>query len=160
MELRQIGVIHTPYQDAAPYQPIAEDSGTFRVVVWPEYSRGLRKLSSFRYIYVLYLLHRVTREIDEVVSPPWTDGYEVGLFASRSPVRPNPIGLSVVLVKKIVDNEIYTSGLDVYDGTPLLDIKPYIQDLDSKPDANHGWLDELDARSHLALHIHGIPHDY
>ena len=160
MGLRQIGVIHTPYQDAAPYQPVAEDNGTFRIVLRPEYSRALHKLNSFRYIYVIYYLHRVSMEVEDLVSPPWTDDHEVGMFASRSPVRPNPIGLSVVQVKDIIDNEIYTSGLDVYDGTPLLDIKPYIQHLDSKSDANHGWLDELGDLSHLALHIHGIPHDY
>ena len=117
-------------------------------------------MNSFRYIYVIYYLHRVSRDIEDFVSPPWAGGYEVGLFASRSPARPNPIGLSIVRVKDIVGSEIYTSGLDVYDGTPLLDIKPYIQDLDSKADADHGWLDELGDLSHLALHIHGIPHDY
>jgi tRNA-Thr(GGU) m(6)t(6)A37 methyltransferase TsaA len=172
MGLRQIGVIHTPYRDSAPYQPVAEDGGTFRIVVRPEYTRALRELDAFRYIYVLYYLNRVSRDVAEVVSPPWTGGFEVGLFASRSPVRPNPIGLSVVQVKGIAGNEIRTSGLDVFDGTPLLDIKPHIRDLDSKSDADYGWLDELpacrdatrgagrDDSSHLALHIHGIPHDY
>jgi tRNA-Thr(GGU) m(6)t(6)A37 methyltransferase TsaA len=95
-----------------------------------------------------------------MVSPPWADGKKVGVFASRSPVRPNPIGLSVVRIKNIVENRIYTSGLDAFDGTPLLDIKPYIKDLDSKSDANYGWIEEMDDMEHLILHIKGIPHDY
>ena len=85
---------------------------------------------------------------------------EVGLFASRSPVRPNPIGLSIVRLKRIEGNVVYTSGLDVFDGTPLLDIKPYIKGLDSKDDANYGWIKELDDKDHLLLHIKGIPHEY
>ena len=94
------------------------------------------------------------------VSPPWANGLRVGLFASRSPLRPNPIGLSVVRVKGIENNRVYTSGLDVFDGTPLLDIKPYINDLDSKCDANNGWVQNMNEDEHLALHIQGIPHDY
>ena len=95
-----------------------------------------------------------------MVSPPWAKGKKVGVFASRSPVRPNPIGLSIVRIKKIVGNKIYTSGLDVFDGTPLLDIKPYIKDLDNKDNANYGWVKETGDMSHLSLHIKGIPHDY
>ena len=95
-----------------------------------------------------------------IVSPPWAEGKRVGVFSSRSPLRPNPIGLSVVRVKSIVENRIYTSGLDVFDGTPLLDIKPYIKDLDSKTDANYGWVEEMDDMEHLVLHIKGIPHNY
>jgi tRNA (Thr-GGU) A37 N-methylase len=94
------------------------------------------------------------------VSPSWTPGRNVGLFSSRSPVRPNPLGLSIVEVKRVTGNEVFTSGLDTFDGTPLLDIKPYIKDLDSKDDANYGWLEDLDDRDHLMLHIKGVPHDY
>jgi len=160
LRFRPIGVIRTPYTDTAPYQPVDEDEGDFRVVVYPRYAGGLYKLDTFRYIYLLYYLHQVKREPEMTVSPPWAGGKQVGLFSSRSPARPNGIGLSVVRIKKIVNNEIYTSGLDVFDGTPLLDIKPYIMELDSKSDANYGWIEEMDDRDHLILHIKGIPHDY
>ena len=94
-------------------------------------------------------------------SPSFAPDTKVGLFATRSPVRPNPIGISIVRIKEIADNRIATSGLDVFDNTPLLDIKPYVKDLDSKSDANYGWLDGLDGdRDHLLLHIKGIAHDY
>ncbi len=159
-ELNQIGVIRTPYTDNAPYQPVEEDEGDFRIIVEPQYADGLYKLVKFRYIYVIYYMHNVKRKSSMIVSPPWTGGVKVGVFASRSPVRPNYIGLSVVRIKNVIDNEILTSGLDVFDGTPLLDIKPYIKDLDTKSDANYGWLEEMDNHEHLLLHIRGVPHDY
>ena len=159
-ELEQIGVIRTPYTDNAPYQPVEEDEGDFRIVVEPQYTEGLYELAGFHYLYVIYYIHRVKREQSTIVSPPWTGGVKVGVFASRSPVRPNCIGLSIVRIKRIVNNEILTSGLDVFDGTPVLDIKPYIKDLDAKSDANYGWLEKLDDHEHLLLHIKGVPHDY
>jgi len=160
IKFKPIGVIRTPYVDAAPYQPVDADEGDFRIIVKPKYAEGLYKLADFRYIYVIYHIHLITRKPRMIVAPSWAAGLEVGLFASRSPVRPNPIGLSVVRIKKIIDNEIYTSGLDAFDGTPLLDLKPYINELDSKADANYGWLDEVEDKEHLLLHIKGIPHDY
>ena len=161
IQFKQIGAIRTPYHDSAPFQPIADDKGDFRVAVDAEYTEGLCDLASFRYIYVIYHIDRLTRSPSMIVNPGWTHGKKVGLFASRSPVRPNPIGISIVRIKKIVDNEIHTSGLDVFDGTPLLDIKPYLKDLDSKDDANYGWLDDIGSdKEHLRLHIQGIPHDY
>jgi len=160
-KFKQIGIIHTPYSnnDNVPYQPV-EKEGDFRIVVEPQYTDGLYKLAKFRYIYVIYYIHRVKRELSMIVSPSWTGGTDVGVFASRSPVRPNRIGISIVRIKRIIKNTIFTSGLDVFDETPLLDIKPYIKDLDSKGDANYGWIKDLDNYKHLLLHIKGIPHDY
>jgi len=158
--LKQIGTIRTPYIDKATYQPINNDKGEFRIVMDPAYTEGLRELDLFHYIYVIYYMHKIKREESMTVIPPWTGDMKVGLFASRSPVRPNPLGLSIVRVKRIIDNEIFTSNLDVLDRTPLIDIKPYIKDLDSKCDANYGWIEKLEDREHLSLHIKGIPHDY
>ncbi len=160
IELKPIGVVRTPYLNNAPNQPIADDVGDFRLIVEPEYAPGLDSLARFRYVYVLYYLDRSKGTASMNVRPSWAGGYQVGLFASRSPERPNPIGLSVVRVKGIEGCEVRTSGLDVFDRTPLLDIKPYIQDLDAKADANYGWLDDLKDRDHLLLHIKGVPHDY
>ena len=157
---KEIGVIHTPYTDTAPYQPIADDEGEFFIEVYSKYSKGLSELDSFRYIYIIYYIHRLTQRVTMEVSPPWASGLQIGIFASRSPLRPNPIGLSIVKIEKIDKNKIFTSGLDVFDGTPLLDIKPYVKDLDSKCDADYGWIDRLGDMRHLALHIQGIPHDY
>ncbi|MEA2021102.1 MAG: tRNA (N6-threonylcarbamoyladenosine(37)-N6)-methyltransferase TrmO [Candidatus Caldatribacteriota bacterium] len=158
-KFKQIGIIYTPYIDNAPYQPV-EEEGNFRIVVDPEYTDGLYKLDKFRYIYVLYYINKLKQKLSLLTSPPWTNDSLVGVFASRSPGRPNRIGLSIVRIKSIIKNIIFTSGLDVFDGTPLLDIKPYIKDLDSKDNANYGWIKDLDNYEHLLLHIKGIPHDY
>jgi len=159
-KFKKIGIIHTPYTNNAPYQPVENDEGNFFISLDYDYLDGLKKLSKFHYIYLIYYIHKLKREVSMTVYPPWAKGKEVGLFASRSPLRPNPIGLSVVKIKKISKNKIFTSGLDVFDGTPLLDIKPYLKDLDSKTDANYGWVDELGDKDHLILHIKGIPHEY
>lgn len=156
----QIGTIITPYKEEAPYQPVDTDQGEFYIELNPEYEDGLKDLDKFNYMYVIYYAHCIKREPEMVIFPPWADGRLVGVFSSRSPVRPNPIGLSIVRIKKIMENRIYTSGLDVFDGTPLLDIKPYIKDLDDKSDANYGWIEEMKDMEHLSLHIKGIPHDY
>jgi len=158
--LEQIGIIQTPYKNSAPYQPVDTDDEEFCIIINHQYTEGLSELGKFHYIYVIYYADRVVRKVEMMVSPPWAEGKEVGIFASRSPVRPNPIGLSVVRIRNINENKIYTSGLDVFDGTPLLDIKPYIKELDNKPDANYGWIEEMNDIEHLTLHIKGIPHDY
>jgi tRNA-Thr(GGU) m(6)t(6)A37 methyltransferase TsaA len=158
--LKKIGIIRTPYTYKAANQPIKNDKGEFCILIDPSYADGLRELELFHYIYVIYYMHRTKRKESMTVIPPWTGNMKVGLFASRSPVRPNPIGISIVRVKRIIHNRIFTSGIDVFDGTPLIDIKPYIKDLDSKCDANYGWIEKLEDLEHLSLHIKGIPHDY
>ncbi len=161
IKFRRIGLIRTPYVSTAPYQPVDDEEGDFRIVLNRKYAAGLAGLEGFRYIYVIYHIDRLTRQLAMMVNPPWTGGGKVGVFASRSPVRPNPIGISVVRIKQIIDNEIAISGIDVFDNTPLLDIKPYVKDLDSKDDANYGWIGDVAGDDeHLLLHIKGIPHDY
>ena len=159
-QFEQIGIVKTPYQDNAPYQPIDTDEGEFYIMINPQYVDGLNELKKFHYIYVIYYAHLINRKVKMMIHPPWAGGKKVGIFASRSPIRPNPIGLSIVRIKNIIKNRIYTSGLDVFDGTPLLDIKPYIKDLDDKSDADYGWIKEMDDMEHLSLHIKGIPHEY
>jgi tRNA (adenine37-N6)-methyltransferase len=166
MNYQAIGTIHTPYTEVtgAPYQPVepdSQDDRLFYVDLNEEYAEGLYRLDSFSYLYLLYHIDRLKKPCNLQIKPAWTgDRITVGLFASRSPVRPNPIGLSVVRLYAVEGNRIYTSSLDVFNGTPLLDIKPYIRDLDTKIDANYGWIDELPDREHLMLHIKGVPHDY
>ncbi|MDD3604844.1 MAG: tRNA (N6-threonylcarbamoyladenosine(37)-N6)-methyltransferase TrmO [Kiritimatiellae bacterium] len=161
---RAIGTIHTPHHNSShtPYQPTdtGENDRNCCIELDEEYCPALAQLDQFKYIYLIYQIDRLSRTAELTVVPPWAGGIHVGLFASRSPLRPNPIGLSIVKLREISSNRIFTSNLDVFDGTPLLDIKPYIRDLDSKADANYGWIDGLPNREHLTLHIKGIPHDY
>ena len=141
---QSIGMIHTPYLAInTPHQPIADAPGDFRITLNPEYTSALKTLNTFNYIYVLYHLDQATPPVELLTKSPWAPETELGLFASRSPQRPNPVGLSIVKVKEINGNEITISGIDAYNGTPLLDIKPYIQFLDSKEDANNGWIEHV-----------------
>jgi tRNA (adenine37-N6)-methyltransferase len=154
-----IGVIHTPYKDHAPFQPVETDRGSFKIIIDKAYTEALHRLSDFHYIYVVYYLDRTGKKPEMTVRPPWAEGLEVGLFASRSPNRPNPVGISVVRLLKVEENTLVTSGLDVLDQTPLIDIKPYINELDAKPDANYGWMNDMNDREHQLIHIKGIPHN-
>jgi tRNA-Thr(GGU) m(6)t(6)A37 methyltransferase TsaA len=141
INLKQIGTIHTPYQETAPFRPDSELKGDYRIEVFHEYKDCLCRLDEFSHIIVLFHIDRSKPHKLKVVSP-FSDGQEIGLFASRSPNRPNPIGMSIVKLNKIEGNIINTSGLDILDKTPLLDIKPYIPEIDCHPDANNGWQDK------------------
>jgi tRNA (adenine37-N6)-methyltransferase len=141
IKLTPIGTIHTPYNESAPYTDYENAEGEFYVEVIDEYSAGLYLLDEMKYFYIIFHIHKPNKQPQLRVFPPRGNGKEVGLFASRSPNRFNPIGLTIARIKKIEGNRIYTSGLDILDGTPLLDIKPYIRDFDMKDDANMGWID-------------------
>jgi tRNA-Thr(GGU) m(6)t(6)A37 methyltransferase TsaA len=160
INFESIGIIRTPYIDVAPHQPVINSNDEFFVELQEEYVSGLINLDEFKFIYLIFYLDRIDKNLEMKISPPWAEGKEVGLFASRSPNRPNPIGISIVEIKKIVGNKIYTSSVDVFNDTPLLDIKPYIKNLDSKALANDGWMDNSEDEEHLALHIKGIPHSH
>jgi len=158
---QSIGTIHTPYLAInTPHQPIADAPGDFWITLNPEYTSALKTVNTFNYIYVLYHLDQVTPPVELLTKSPWAPETEIGLFASRSPHRPNPIGLSIVKVKEINGNEITISGIDAYNGTPLLDIKPYMHFLDSKEDANNGWLDTLPDKEHTMAHALGLNHEH
>jgi len=158
MELKSIGTIYTPYKNNdAPFQPLQHtENDEFYIELKEEYVEGLKDLETLKYIYLLYYLDQNQEKKDLTVKTPWSDK-EIGLFATRSPNRINSIGLSVVKLLKIEDNRIYISSLDAFNETPLLDIKPYMKDLDTKDDADHGWLEENDFE-HLQLHINGKTH--
>jgi len=158
---KPIGIIHTPYKGGfCPAQPVEREEGESRIEVFPPYREGLADLGRFSHIYVVSYLHLAEKARSFTVQPPWAKGKKVGLFASRSPNRPNPFGISVVRLKKIEGDQIFTGAVDVWDGTPLIDIKPYIRELDSKPDANNGWIEDLDDYRHILEHVRGVPHEH
>lgn len=162
LQFQAIGTIHSPYLPSLPIpnQPPKNAPGEFWITLNPEFQEGLDKLLTYRYIYVLYALDQTQGNFNLRVHPSWAPEIEVGVFASRSPKRPNPIGLSIVELKGIEGNEILISGIDVYNGTPLLDLKPYIPVLDLKPDANDGWYDQLEDKDHLVAHMLGLQHEH
>jgi tRNA-Thr(GGU) m(6)t(6)A37 methyltransferase TsaA len=141
MQLAEIGIIRSPFHEAAgtPIQPVFAEETEGTVDVWPQYAEGLRDLAGFDRLWLVYQLHCAPPGKMRVV--PFRDNREHGIFATRSPCRPNPIGLSCVRLLGIEGNTLRVGGVDMLDGTPLLDIKPYVPEFDSFPNAKAGWLD-------------------
>ena len=126
----------------APFRPDNSDYREFVIEVFPEYIEGLKDLDRFSHIIVLFYIDRTKKHHLTAHPPKFNGRKEVGVFASRSPYRKNKIGMNTVELRKIEGNLIHTSPLDALDNTPLLDIKPYVKDLDYFPGANEGWLND------------------
>jgi len=146
IELRVIGVIRTPYESDAPHQPDEEAEGDFRLVLDEEFAEGLEGLERVSHLFVLFYLDRAKGPAPMKARARWTKGEPIGVFACRSPRRPNPIGLSVVRVQEVRGNEVVISGIDALDGSPILDIKPYFRSLDAKEEAEEGPEPDRDPR--------------
>ncbi|MGB6838236.1 MAG: tRNA (N6-threonylcarbamoyladenosine(37)-N6)-methyltransferase TrmO [Dehalococcoidia bacterium] len=141
MELTPIGIIHSPFttMGQAPFQG-CESEETSVIEVFHEYAQGLRDIEGFSHLIVLYWCHK-SAGFSLLVQTPW-DPTPHGVFASRSPRRPNPLGLSVVRLVAQQGNVLKVKELDAIDGTPVLDIKPYVPRIDGKADAQIGWLQD------------------
>ncbi|MFP4527008.1 MAG: tRNA (N6-threonylcarbamoyladenosine(37)-N6)-methyltransferase TrmO [Candidatus Kapaibacterium sp.] len=137
-----IGIIHTEFQQPAgtPIQPAAAEGHTGSVEVFDQYTECLDGLDGFSHIFLIYFLHQVKSFKPRVT--PFLGNRETGLFSTRAPVRPNPIGLSVVEISGIDGNIISIKNPDMLEGTPLLDIKPYVFEIDSYRSTRHGWIEE------------------
>jgi tRNA-Thr(GGU) m(6)t(6)A37 methyltransferase TsaA len=124
-----IGIIHSPYQsrDEAPRQGRFSDA-LVSLEILPEFTEGLQDVEQHPHLIVLYWLDRSNRTALKAIPPH--SGIEQGVFATRSPDRPNPIGICVVKLSRREGNQLFVRGLDALDGTPLLDIKPYSAALD------------------------------
>jgi tRNA-Thr(GGU) m(6)t(6)A37 methyltransferase TsaA len=142
IEFQAIGVIHTPFKnpEGMPIQPAGAAGVKGTVEVFEQYRPGLKDLDGFSHIILLYYFHRSHGFNLYVV--PFMDVEPRGLFATRAPKRPNPIGLSVVQLDEIEDGVLYIQNVDVLDGTPLLDIKPYVPEFDAQVEVRTGWLEK------------------
>ena len=136
--MKPIGVIHSPFTDKSqtPIQP-TRSQAVGRVEVFPEFAGGMQDLEEFSHIILLYAFHCSSGYSLRV--KPFLDDQLRGLFATRHPCRPNPIGLSVVKLLARRENILDIEGVDMLDGTPLLDIKPYVPDFDVRNDVKTGW---------------------
>ena len=143
--MRRIGVIHTPFTDKAqtPIQP-TRSQATGRVEVDLEFAEGLQDLEGFSHLILLYVFHLSAGYALHV--KPFLDDQSRGLFATRYPARPNPIGLSVVHLLARRGNQLDIEGVDMLDGTPLLDIKPYVPEFDVRTETRTGWYENRSAR--------------
>jgi len=135
--MKPIGVIHSPFKEKAPIQPgFSNEIG--KVAVFEEYCDGLKDLEGFSHVILVYLFHK-SRGYSLRVKPYLDEGKK-GLFATRAPRRPNPIGISVVRLLGKKGGVLVVGGIDALDGTPLLDIKPYVPRFDNVADVRVGWL--------------------
>lgn len=137
---KPIGIIHTPIKDpvGAPIQPLGGKGIIGTIEIEPEFIPCLKDLDGFSHIILLYHFHLSYGYTAEV--KPFMDDELRGVFATRAPKRPNSIGLSVVQLTKVDEGTLYIEDLDIVDGTPLLDIKPYVTEIDSFKSKSIGWL--------------------
>jgi len=141
---RHIGIIRSKHTrpEKTPIQPVYSEGCQGRVEVFPEFAAGLRDLEGFSHLYLIYHFDRANPP--QLIVKPFLQDEQRGVFATRAPCRPNPIGLSVVKLLRRQGNVLHLENVDVLDGTPLLDIKPYTAKFDCIAGTRNGWQDEID----------------
>jgi tRNA-Thr(GGU) m(6)t(6)A37 methyltransferase TsaA len=147
IEMEPIGIIHTPFLEleGMPIQPAGAAGVRGTVEVFEEFRAGLKDLEGFSHIILLYFFHRSNGFKLEVI--PFLDNVSRGVFATRAPKRPNPIGISVVRLDAIENSVLHVKDVDILDGTPLLDIKPYVPKFDNRQGVlRTGWLEHARSR--------------
>ena len=139
-----IGIIHSPHTcaDQTPIQPVYANGVQGRVELHAEFADGLCDLDGFSHICLLYCFHQAAAP--RLLVKPFLEDVERGVFATRAPCRPNPIGLSLVKLVRCEANVLHIEDVDILDGTPLLDIKPYVTRFDRREDVRCGWQDQVD----------------
>lgn len=137
---KPIGVIHSPFKDpkGTPIQPAGAEGVNGKVEVFPEYADGLKDIEGFSHIILIYHFHLSKGTL--LIAKPYMDNEARGVFAMRGPSRPNPIGISTVRLVGIEGNILHIQDVDIVDGTPLLDIKPYVPEFDTRQAKRVGWL--------------------
>ncbi len=143
-EINPIGTIYSPFKsiEDMPIQPKGAAEVAGQVILDEKYIDGLRDLDGFSHVYLLYSFHKAKRT--EMLVTPFMDEQTRGVFATRSPLRPNHIGISVVRLTGVEGHKVFVKGIDVLDGTPLLDIKPYIEKFDTVQNSVSGWMQASD----------------
>jgi tRNA-Thr(GGU) m(6)t(6)A37 methyltransferase TsaA len=136
---KPIGIIHTPYteKESTPIQGYFAADNRGSVELYPEYSEGLKNIEEFSHLILIYHFHEAG--CCQLVAKPFLDKEKKGIFAIRYFTRPNPIGLSIVKLYRVNGNTLDIGEVDMLDGTPLLDIKPYVPEFDIKEGVKDGW---------------------
>ena len=150
LKIEPIGVIETPFQEpeGTPIQPSRANGARGKSPRERRFWAGLRDLAGLERIWLIYWLHR--RPGTALLVTPFLDQQERGVFATRAPARPTPIGISAVRLIGIEEGVLEVADVDMIDGTPLLDIKPYVPEFDSYPASRSGWFDQSHSRERLA----------
>ncbi|MBN1288532.1 MAG: tRNA (N6-threonylcarbamoyladenosine(37)-N6)-methyltransferase TrmO [Actinobacteria bacterium] len=147
--MKPVGIIHSPFKktEGIPIQPAFADKAKGQVVVYSEYEEGLKDIDGFSHIKLIYYFHLAGGPEDvQLTRKPFLDGEPHGIFAIRHFARPNPIGISVVKLLKVDGNVLEVENIDVLDGTPLLDIKPYVPGFRAPGRVRIGWLKDKNER--------------
>jgi len=154
--MRPIGIIHSQHEriDKTPVQPVFARGCRGTVEVFPEYAAGLKDIEGFSHLYLLFYMDRA--QPAKLIVKPFLDEVERGIFATRSPWRPNGIGLSVVELLSRKDNLLEVDGVDILDGTQLLDIKPFTSRFDTHQTTRNGWQDPLDEETIMERGLQGF----
>ncbi|MFT5749302.1 MAG: tRNA-Thr(GGU) m(6)t(6)A37 methyltransferase TsaA [Ancylomarina sp.] len=136
-----IGIIHSEFKEpkGTPIQPRAGEGCEGRIEVFSEFAEGLQDIDGFSHITLVYHFHLLKES--SLIVKPFMDDHTHGIFSTRAPSRPNPIGMSVVRLIKVEGNILHVKDMDIVDGTPLLDIKPYVPDIDDRAATKIGWLE-------------------
>ena len=142
IKYKTIGIIHSTFTEpkGTPIQPEGARGSEGTVEVFPEYAEGLKDIEGFSHIILLYHFH-LSREGSLKVKP-FMENLFHGVFATRAPARPNPIGISIVQLISVEKNALHIQDVDIVDGTPLLDIKPYVPEFDIRAVKKIGWLEK------------------
>ncbi len=138
-QLKPVGIIHSPFitKEEAPIQGTFRPDARGEIEVFPEFEEGLKDIELFSHLFLIYVFDRTAP--GELIRNTFLDDEPHGVFACRHPSRPNSIGFTVVRLDERIGNRLVVRGVDVLDGTPLIDIKPYIPRFDCFPDASEGW---------------------
>ena len=157
LTLDPVGIIHSEHHEPqrTPIQPVCADGSRGRVEIFTQYAGALDDIEGFSHLHLIYWLHRAAEIAGSIAGPsplkvmPFLDDVPRGVFATRAPVRPNPLGLSVVRLLERRGAELLVEDLDVLDGTPLLDIKPYVESFDLRLGTRGGWTEQVSSETFL-----------
>ncbi|NLC70354.1 MAG: tRNA (N6-threonylcarbamoyladenosine(37)-N6)-methyltransferase TrmO [Desulfuromonadaceae bacterium] len=146
-----IGIIHSEhrFREKTPIQPKYAQECVGQAEIFPEFVDGLRDIEAFSHIYLLFHIHQA--DPAQLIVKPFLQDEAHGVFATRAPCRPNPIGISIVELIRREGNILHLKGLDILDGTPLLDIKPYTRRFDCVTTTRNGWQDAIDEETAARL---------
>lgn len=151
IEFKIIGKVHSRFteQKGTPIQGKMAPEETARIEIFNEFSAGLKDLEGFSHIYVFFKFDRVLQ--NKLLVKPYLDTCERGVFSTRSPLRPNPLGMTIVRLDRVEENFLHVSGVDILNGSPVIDIKPYIPDFDQHQPERIGWYAANRARAEKVL---------
>lgn len=152
-----IGILHSSHArpEDTPIQPVYAVGCDAKIELDPTLAEGLADLEGFSHLFLLYHFHKAPPAALRV--KPFLQDVHRGLFATRAPCRPNPIGLSIVRLLRIEGATLYLTDVDILDGTPILDIKPYTAKFDLRPGVRSGWQDEVDETTAHCRGLRGYP---